>query len=608
LNNVPDGRWVLTASVTRHLTGHDTLNVMPGASLSNIRPTLDGAGVDRAKLLAGDAAGYTDSSGTSVPDNVIDAQDTNAINAALFKQLGEVGYNTFADINRDSVVNATDKNYAGANQTSNTGASGKIKPVFPSFKQVIPDGDNTQAKVSLSGLPEGEIRVGQTFDVTVKVDQAVAVRAYEVHLDYDAEKLAVENVVGNGSLFEFYTSDMAGKVIENGKLGLASAIIGKTPYGASGEGSLATIRFRAINRGGEADLKLSNATLIDVENLGATPQVDATGLMVALSNEPAVYHDKDGNEIRGLILPEADNKVDFNDFLMLVKHFSTSAGEDMFDLRADLNGDNAVNFADFLILSQDFNKIAVDASTGRAGKVTPQVPGLNSKSEVSLKVDGAAKIGENLVVNVDLSDAAALSGWGLTIGFDPEQYEFVEASAPEGDLLANAGDQPVFLVNTSESGKVSLANAVTGNGAATGSGVLAQLVFHPKGEFEDTRFEVFNGVLFDPNRLENPATGAVLDVRPVPSEFALTQNYPNPFNPETTISYDLAAESAVRLEIYNVMGQLIRTLVSDVQPAGRYRVNWLGDDAGGRQVASGVYFYRIQADGFQSVKKLMLLK
>ncbi|MBT4136356.1 MAG: T9SS type A sorting domain-containing protein, partial [Candidatus Latescibacteria bacterium] len=90
--------------------------------------------------------------------------------------------------------------------------------------------------------------------------------------------------------------------------------------------------------------------------------------------------------------------------------------------------------------------------------------------------------------------------------------------------------------------------------------------------------------------------------------FGLAQNYPNPFNPETTITYDLAAESNIRLEIYNVMGQLVHTLVSDQQAAGRYRVSWLGDNSLGHQVASGVYFYRIQADDFHAVKKLMLLK
>ena len=607
--NVPDGRWILTAQATRYLTGHDTINVLPGGSLSNVRPTLDGSGVDHAALQGGDVAGYTDSTGASVPDNVINSQDTNAINAALFKQLGETGFNTFADINQDSIINATDKNISASNTTDNTGANG-IVPVFPTFKQVVPEGNNAEAQVSLVGMPEGEIRIGETFDVTVRVDQAVGVRAYEVKLDYDADKIAVDGLVSNGSLFEWYLADMAGKVIEDGKVGFANAILGETPYGASGEGTLATIRFRAIARGGEACLKLSDAMLINIENREATPLVDAQDMVVALSQASAVYHDADGNEIRGLILAEADAKVDFNDFIFLAQHFGSSLESDGFDARADINGDNLVNFADFLLLTQDFGKVAVDAPVlERASKLGAPQAGVNSQASVSLQVDGVAKMGENLIVEVDLSQATALSGWGLTLGFDATQYEFVEAIAPEGNLLSVQDQEtPMFLVHSDKEGQVSIANAIAGAGTASGEGSLARLVFQPKGEYEEARFEVFDGVLFDPDRLENPVGAQVLNVQAVPAEFGLTQNYPNPFNPETTISYDLAAESEVRLEIYNVMGQLVRTLVSDRQAAGRYRISWVGDNSLGHQVASGVYFYRIQAGEFHSVKKLMLLK
>jgi hypothetical protein len=350
--------------------------------------------------------------------------------------------------------------------------------------------------------------------------------------------------------------------------------------------------------------------LIDVENLEAKPQVNAQDMLIALSRDAAIYHDADGNEIRGLILAGEDSKVDFNDFVMLVQHFGTSSSDEGYDIRADINGDALINFADFVLFTQDFGKVAIDApSATRASKITPKQAGANNQAEMSLKVDGVAKMGENLIVEVDLSDATALSGWGATVGFDATQYEFVEAIVPEGNLLEGAGQTtPVFLVNTDKEGQVSLANAIAGEGAGSGEGSLARLVFRPKGEFEEGRFEIFEGVLFDPAQLVNPASAAVLNVRAVPSEFGLAQNYPNPFNPETTITYDLAAESNIRLEIYNVMGQLVHTLVSDQQAAGRYRVSWLGDNSLGHQVASGVYFYRIQADDFHAVKKLMLLK
>jgi len=80
-----------------------------------------------------------------------------------------------------------------------------------------------------------------------------------------------------------------------------------------------------------------------------------------------------------------------------------------------------------------------------------------------------------------------------------------------------------------------------------------------------------------------------------PKTYQLKQNYPNPFNPTTSISYQLSAGSDVKLMIFNVRGQLIRTLVSGQQAAGRYQVMWNGLDEHGRQVASGIYLYRLQA-------------
>jgi len=94
----------------------------------------------------------------------------------------------------------------------------------------------------------------------------------------------------------------------------------------------------------------------------------------------------------------------------------------------------------------------------------------------------------------------------------------------------------------------------------------------------------------------------------LPTEFALRQNAPNPFNPSTSISYDLPRASNVQLEIYNVLGQKVRTLVSGYQEAGSQSIIWDGADNTGSSVASGVYFYRINAGEFNATKKMMMLK
>jgi hypothetical protein len=89
----------------------------------------------------------------------------------------------------------------------------------------------------------------------------------------------------------------------------------------------------------------------------------------------------------------------------------------------------------------------------------------------------------------------------------------------------------------------------------------------------------------------------------------LGQNYPNPFNPTTTIAFTVRERSRVSLRIYNVAGQLVRTLVDDVRAAGvSHTVDWDGRNARGRSVASGVYFYRLVTKDATMTRKMVLLK
>lgn len=84
--------------------------------------------------------------------------------------------------------------------------------------------------------------------------------------------------------------------------------------------------------------------------------------------------------------------------------------------------------------------------------------------------------------------------------------------------------------------------------------------------------------------------------------------YPNPFNPATTICYSLPASGEVSVEIYNVKGRKVRTLVSGYRDAGSYSVVWNGEDDGEKPVASGLYLYRIQSGKNARSEKCLLLK
>ena len=118
--------------------------------------------------------------------------------------------------------------------------------------------------------------------------------------------------------------------------------------------------------------------------------------------------------------------------------------------------------------------------------------------------------------------------------------------------------------------------------------------------------------IYTDKKLPAPEAGILTDIyteqQEIPTGFLLEQNYPNPFNPSTTIKYSLAEPSFVTLKIYNMLGQEVITLINNTQNRGNYTVNWNGKDAGGINVASGIYLYSLKAGGEQSTKKMMLLK
>jgi hypothetical protein len=102
---------------------------------------------------------------------------------------------------------------------------------------------------------------------------------------------------------------------------------------------------------------------------------------------------------------------------------------------------------------------------------------------------------------------------------------------------------------------------------------------------------------------EGEVMSSTVKVVPMPTEFNLAQNYPNPFNPMTSIDYALPEAAKVKVEVYNVLGQVVDVLVDGNQEAGFHKVVW---DAS--NMASGVYFYRITANSFTSTKRMVLMK
>ncbi|MFZ6032929.1 MAG: T9SS type A sorting domain-containing protein [Melioribacter sp.] len=101
----------------------------------------------------------------------------------------------------------------------------------------------------------------------------------------------------------------------------------------------------------------------------------------------------------------------------------------------------------------------------------------------------------------------------------------------------------------------------------------------------------------------------VEEVNPeIPNEFTLSEAYPNPFNPTTKINFSLTKSSNVTLNVYNILGQKIRTLIDQKMSPGTYSATWNGRDDFGRQVSSGVYFIGLESDSFRAFRKIVLMK
>ena len=166
------------------------------------------------------------------------------------------------------------------------------------------------------------------------------------------------------------------------------------------------------------------------------------------------------------------------------------------------------------------------------------------------------------------------------------------------------GDKYVYIDQTTDSTDwTHYVVAEQAPATATGISVRARFTSRPLGTAWFDDFSVVKMV---------PVTGVAVDDESgnyiVPTQFKLVQNYPNPFNPETNIQFDLPHSDWVRLDIYNMLGQRVRTLVNGPHATGQYEVKWNARDDQGQPVSSGVYFYTLTTRDIRLTNKMLLIR
>ena len=196
--------------------------------------------------------------------------------------------------------------------------------------------------------------------------------------------------------------------------------------------------------------------------------------------------------------------VDFEDFIAFAAAFGSQKGDENYNIQADVNDDGMVNFADFIIASGSFGRTAQAPASKLA--VVPQRPGVNADTEMKLELASEkVLVGETISVTVSMANAQALNGYGLELMYDADKFEFVSAVSAENDLLKSEGGETPLFKNWADEGRVSVVNAIIGSGSVGGEGALVTFTFKVLREFEDSaRFEIAQGVVFDPERLANP--------------------------------------------------------------------------------------------------------
>jgi hypothetical protein len=179
-------------------------------------------------------------------------------------------------------------------------------------------------------------------------------------------------------------------------------------------------------------------------------------------------------------------------------------------------------------------------------------------------------------------------------------------------LLSLARQQAIALLFNVASGRISIQEVVSDDGATLSQAITYLDMLIDDGLVRNDLNAVFIAKLINKGRMVPSGTIPTdlpqISYLPRLGKFRLQQNFPNPFNPTATIRFEIARPAHVRLNVYDIRGRLVKTLVDELRQANSYQVVWDGTNNSGGAVASGVYFYRMTAGSFVQTHKMMLLK
>ena len=490
-------------------------------------------------------------------------------------------------------------------------------------------GDNADVVISIEGATETSgVGAGETIEVALSASGMVGVKQFDVTLTVspaDAFDLAASAFAQNAAAF---TISPGVELPADGQVKSGAASFGAATDGDGALGTFTLTTSASFTVDTEATITVSNLSIGPTSTDRDVFDADALGLSITVNPPapPVIEPSLSATSLTDVSLDYSSvgsgDVADGSDgeivFSLNFADNTGGAGEGQtISWEITNNGSESV----FLIGVGEIAAgadLSVESSTDADGNVSATFDAEADKSAGTTSLSVTASTiaensdGESRDLSVDFSAtwdvpvAAELASFASRITVDDDvllQWNVASQSNNLGWEVYRSTDNRVFT-------KVS--DLVVGDGTSDeynsysyvdSNLPLADVLYYYLDQIDldgtTTRSQVIE-VLLSPTAVLQQALPLVNELR---------QNYPNPFNPETTISYDLSTELIVTLTIYDLSGQVIRTLINDqAMSAGQYKSIWDGRDQSGGKVASGVYFYQLRAGEFVAKKKMTLLQ
>jgi hypothetical protein len=312
-----------------------------------------------------------------------------------------------------------------------------------------------------------------------------------------------------------------------------------------------------------------------------------------------------------------DNEINEDDVNLIIAAWGSDDMVASFH-QADINNDDTVDAADLTVTTSNFgNSQGFGAPpVYKMARVASGEPGAsNDRAALELRPittrpHRTIAPGDVLGIEVHGHDLADLAGYEFRLDLDETRLRPLVERVEKGSIFAGNPNGSVFEARVEDGSLRVVSSRIGKQWSAAGEGSLAKLWFEVIDTGAEESLSLGEGVLLNTRYQPDPVTWSnSLYEMLLPQQAALDANYPNPFNPSTAIPFALPGSvSDVSLQIYNMLGQRVRTLMSGPMEPGFHTIVWNGRDDTGSQVAAGLYITELRTAQLRRTRKMLLLK